>query len=682
MNRNSLRRGASLAAQSIEWVILAILLAACVPLVLLRPQTLTLIPSFSLLDGSWVLDTSYKASTGLWFGRDVAFTYGPLFQWLSSAPSRWIGLSTGSVEATWYALPLLLMVVCTFVTARLLLPEAAAFRRALLVLLAVVFWSPPDVRVAVTLLAFAIFLRLTQKVTAMTSAVVLLGVAAASICMAAFLLSADTGVYSVAALVLCGGATAITVSQRRRGRLALFVAVAVGCGALLMVLTNTVMLSPLDFKFWKSSLAIATGYRWFEPLPMVKANKRLVLESLALGMVVFGAAWFFRRPRGRWTARPAFLLSGFCLGFVMLQTSLVRSDAAHVLLGIYPIIFLCGAIALDERDGPQWLSRALPFAAVIATLALAHPFPAFRLDSVRANWQSVRHPPTECPAGFQEFDHACFPPSDAAVLSGLSVYVGLNAGFGESIAIFPYETTFGLTSRHPVAGGVMQSYLVNGDYLTTLEVAGLQKASPPFGLYFPDGIVSDALDQVPNFTRSPGVWFYLLRHYHAEASLMPAVVGLVRDDTREGRLSFATEQIGDAVGPVRVNRRSTAIDLGQIRWPAEGADFLKLRVRVNYPPWWRLRKPSRLTLVISLADGSQKPVGFVVEPDRATDVWIYPWNHYEMGRYFLPDESEWRPVEHPAVTALKLLITPHDWISVVPNSVSVERVETVRLGLK
>ena len=91
----------SFASQASEWLVLLILLAASTPPILFRRTSLTIVPPFNLLDGSWILDTSYKAAGGIWLGRDVAFTYGPLFQWLSSAPSRRIGISVGSILATW-----------------------------------------------------------------------------------------------------------------------------------------------------------------------------------------------------------------------------------------------------------------------------------------------------------------------------------------------------------------------------------------------------------------------------------------------------------------------------------------------------------------------------------------------------------------------------------------------------
>src|ERR1017187_1361702 len=128
------------------WDILAVLLLilASLPPTFLSPRSLLLIRYPNLVDGSWILDTSFKASRGVWFGRDVAFTYGPLFQWLSSAPSRWMGLSMGSVNATHYMLPLWCTFVLGYLTLRLLIPEQPAWKRFLLLLLLFVFWSPSD----------------------------------------------------------------------------------------------------------------------------------------------------------------------------------------------------------------------------------------------------------------------------------------------------------------------------------------------------------------------------------------------------------------------------------------------------------------------------------------------------------------------------------------------------------
>jgi hypothetical protein len=227
----------------------------------------------------------------------------------------------------------------------------------------------------------------------------------------------------------------------------------------------------------------------------------------------------------------------------------------------------------------------------------------------------------------------------------------------------------------------MQSYLVNGKYLTGVELAGLERAKPPFALYFPDGPLSQEIDGVPNFTRSPEVWFYLLRHYRAEGTSEPGVLGLLRDEGRDNRVILTFEKIAEPPGEVRIERRVSLIDLGQIRWPAAGADFLRLRVRVNYPVWWKLRKPSQLTLQMSFADGSHKAINFLVEPNRTGDVWVYPGDDKTMGNYFF-DESQWRPDSREPITGMKLQGAPFDWISVIPASVSVQAIEAVHMSLK
>ena len=248
--------------------------------------------------------------------------------------------------------------------------------------------------------------------------------------------------------------------------------------------------------------------------------------------------------------------------------------------------------------------------------------------------------------------------------------------------MFPYESAFGLTSRRQVAGGVLQSYLVNGGYLTGVELAGLRQANPPLALYFPDGVFSIAIDGVPNFTRGPDVWFYLLRHYRSDANPASHIGGLVRDENRDARVTLTAAKIAGPLPRVSISKRTTSVDLGVVTSAPGDTDFVKLRLAVDYPLRWRLLKPSCLTMQMSFADGSKKSVQFVVEPNRTSDVWVYPWNDKEMRRYFLPDETQWRQETRPALVKLELLITPFDWISVRPRSVSIESVDAVRLGLK
>ncbi len=676
-----LSRAAARAGKASEWIVLVCLLLATIPPVLLRHNSLTVIGELNLVDGSWIADTVYKAAHGIWLGRDVVFTYGPVYQWLASAPARWVGVSLGSIFATSQTLPWLLVVLAGFLIARLLLPETAAWRRALFLLLFVVCWAPPDLRTSYCLLAFAVFLRLVDSTAVRGRAISPRAMCAALICIVGFLISADTGLYTVAALLLRCAASAI-VRRRSAEMVAKFLFLTAVSAAVGVILVNAWMGAALDFGFWRASLAIASGYRWFEPIAMSKADKRLVLVTLAFGIVVFGVAWHWRRSSGPWTRRPAFLLGGFFLAFLMMQSALVRPDRGHVLIGIAPMLILCGAIVLEELDARLWLQIGVPSVVLLATILLAGVQFQFQPRNLLSRLHQFTRPVLACPAGLQAFDRACLTQNQAQLFSTVSAYVGARETSGAPIVVFPYETVFGLISGREVAGGVLQSYIVNGYYLNRLAIAGLQRTRPPFGLYFPDGALSVAVDSIPNFTRSPELWFYLLEHYRGDLSPFPGVIGLTADDTRAARLTMSEQQIASPLGRVRITKRSTSLDLGPVRWPDAGADFIKLRLRAHYPPWWHLRKPSKLALVISFDDGSEKSTEFLVPPNRATDVWFYPWDPHQLPNYFSSDSTWWRVPGRPSPARLTLRVNPFDWISVIPRSVEIQNVEAVRLDMR
>ena len=228
----------------------------------------------------------------------------------------------------------------------------------------------------------------------------------------------------------------------------------------------------------------------------------------------------------------------------MMQSGLVRSDAGHVTIGMYPALFLSGAILIAGWNSKPWLSRMLLVVVVVATLARANVTRPF--NSVASRWRQIVHPVVACPDGFQEIERACFPTKDAQFLTEVSTYIDEHSNAADPLLVFPYQTAFGAFSHRNVAGGVLQSYLVNGPYLSEVELQGLRKSSPPFGLYFPDGAGSVAVDGVPNFTRSPELWFYLLHHYRGQQA-PTGTVALFRDDSRDKRISLREQPIAGAL---------------------------------------------------------------------------------------------------------------------------------------
>ncbi len=152
----------------------------------------------------------------------------------------------------------------------------------------------------------------------------------------------------------------------------------------------------------------------------------------------------------------------------------------------------------------------------------------FQPSSFRYRLAQMRHPLTSCPGGFREFSGVCFTASFAEMLEVGSTYLQQHSGEHDSVVLFPYQYMFGLASGRNVAGGVLQSFLAGGPYLSQFDIDGYRRAAAPAGLYFPDGDLSIAIDEVPNFTRTPDVWFWLNRHYQSQQELSAGMFGLAQ----------------------------------------------------------------------------------------------------------------------------------------------------------
>jgi hypothetical protein len=676
------------------WDAVAILLLtlASLPATWLSPRSLLVVPDPGKFDDHWILDTPFKASHGLWFGRDVAFPYGPLFQWLCSEPSRWIGVSMASVDGFDT-----LLLWCTFLfvylTLRLLLPEQPAWKRILLLILLCVFWAPWDGRTAFDIFLLTLFLRGWYALREERIRPVVLGFGAALLCAVGFLYSADTGMYAIAGfLISLAGVALESRHESNAFRRYAFALLDFTLLAVVLVLSiNAIMAGVFNFRFWKSSLALVAVYRWNEPVQLsVQGTIRLFVALLAAGVVFLLRLVVPGDRRASIVSRMGFLLSAFVFAVFAMQSGLIRCDPAHIAFAIFPMVSFTGAVLLSFPS--RAFSAIAALAAIICSVSLAQPAPVFRLENIRERLARMRTPLTDCPMGFSQFDGVCYPAAYADILQTNVSYLQQHTGPQGSVVIFPYQYLFGIASGRNVAGGVLQSLIAAGPYLTQLDIAGMEKAAAPAGLYFPDGMatrvyvaerdLSLPVDNVPNFTRSPEIWLWIFQRYRSEQQLTPGVVALKQDDSRLGRISMQPQPLGIKSETYKVRERITLLDLGEASWPDEGADFLRLRMTVRYRPWWKLRKPERLTLVITRSDGSQNMQSFVLEPNRSSEVWFYPWTAADLGHYFDEDGSRWRTGSHPAIAHLRLWVAPLDWVSQQPDSISIDSAEAIKFSMQ
>ncbi len=687
-------RATSLWRRNWDAIAVLLLMLGSFPAVWLAQRTVTLVPNLGLIDDNWHLDSTYKALRGIWIGRDVAFTHGPIFQWLSSIPARSMPLSVGGFYATWNTLPIWCAFLFAWLALRLILPEQPPWKRFVLLLVLASFWEM-SLRTTLPVLLFVVFLRGWYGVHEGRLRSVFAGMGGSLLVAIAFLVAGDTGTYATAAWFI--SLVAVAFEMRRQEvflrKLALGLASFFAAFAVVAVVVNAFMAVPFDFKFWRESLAQVADYRWATPAAMTDQGATHLAVAFVIALTVFAfRAATRRQAAGVVSARVGFLLGAFLFGLAVMQSALVRSDIGHVIIGEFAMIFFVSVILFSLEDVASTIGVLLVLAA---SMLFSHP--VFRPSSVIRLYGELSHPRTTCPDGYNEFQQACYvEPLTPQMLDAGSKFLQQHSGASDSIFVFPYQTMFGLASRRNVAGGLMQAYTASGPDLVRIEMSGLEGRAIPAALYLPDADLSHwsstevrnwsrnylsiPVDGIPNFTRIPEVWFWMMRHYRSSESLMPGVVGLVRDDTRASRIAMQAQPIGLPAKTYAIADRESSTDIGTPTWPS-GFDFLRLRLTVHYPLWWKLRKPERLQLVIRRADGSHDLQWVVLPPNVSTEVWFYPWEAPDLAEYFDADSGKWRLNSRPAIVGLQLLATPLDWVSEQPEAITIEAADAVRLEM-
>lgn len=684
--RPVLRRFAHWILRRSDWLAMPVLLAAGVPVKFLVFGEPVAIPHANFVDDSWIVDIVYKAARGVWLGRDVIFTYGCLYQALISWPVRILGFSLGAARVLpEYAL-MWTVIVLTFATSRLLLNAEPAWKRAVFLILIVsffgAFWTF-TVRTAAVVFLFVMFLTCAERVSAGRWPLPTTSCLIGSSLVAAFLLSADTGFYSVIAFGCVFVVGALLNFRKRRAQALLKVGIAsaavfIGCGLIVNIFLGGGI---LRFRFLQDSLALVSSYRWLEASAMSGQDARIFALTAVSGLAVMLMAWFWQDPACEaLTRRPLFLLSAPLFAVTLLQTGLVRSDWYHIAVALYPTTFLALAILFGTGGIGGMRSTLLVLLAIGLVNILAGPTGTFKANVILDSYRRARNPICSRD-GLVYLDRACFGPPEGQVLSETARYLQQQTTTSDALVIYPYENLFGDAAGREVAGGVLQNYLVGGSYLVQRQLRGLEIQKPSRGLYFVDRPEVWRIDGISNFTRTPDIWLFLQSHYRAETETAPGVFTLVRDEEKAGRVQQQRVAIPEFQWTLQVRKDRKFFSLGLLNLPKD-ADFLKLTMRVRYSVWWKLRKPSRVSLFLTYTDGSRRQYDVVVQPNTDCEVWLYPWDEQELWRFFSSRELDWHGGERPQVLSSELYVEQHDAISMLPRTISILKAEAVRLTEK
>jgi hypothetical protein len=639
--------------------------------------------SLNSLDESWELDLVYKASQGVWSGRDFSFTYGPLWQYLASLLPRAAGVSAGSVFKLLYLYSHWSSYIFAFFAARLLLPTIESWRRAVFLVALVVFWLPVDARVGLAVFSFAVYIRLIEYLPIEPRAMLLRCACASGLLTVSFLMSGDAGALSAAGLsVILFSGLLLNLRHDGRARTLRFAVGTAACMPFWIMAVNTWAAGPFHFQFWMWSLRGVSAYRWLMALALAPEAASRLAYTLGVCGIIFILAWFTSDPKSdRITMRPLFLLASALFSCVALQKGVVRPSWGHLSQCMLPAISLSGMILIGYRSAVRaYASEIATLAAVALTVFFSGPTGLFGWTGVvnRVFWTAPPYP--ACPPETYYLDQACLLRHEYATFGVPSDYIQKHSGPADPIVVYPYENLFGILSRRRVSAGVLQDYFIGGEYLTNLQISTFERDRPPLGIYCTDEIVSWPVDRISNFQRTAPVWFYLQNHYVAEAEPATGVLVIRRDDARAARSQLSIHELWHESASPGV----ASLTIDPSRWGAPRTDFLRLKLRVAYSPLWKIAKPSALVATLQFSDGTSKVERLAVEPDRLADVWIYPWEEVNLSSYFRAEVSQWRPAGRPlpAVRALQLRAEPYDRLSVTPTSIEIQSIDGVELGLR
>ncbi len=242
--------------------------------------------------------------------------------------------------------------------------------------------------------------------------------------------------------------------------------------------------SPLDFHFWKTSLALVSVHRWNEPAPMSPDGAIRLLAPMVVGAALFLLRFFVPADRTVLTARTGFLLSAFVFAALSMQSGLVRSDPNHIVFGVFPIVFFSGAILFSFASPVA--SGVAALAAIACSVTFSQPPAIFQPDNIRFRLARMLHPSTTCPGGYREFDHVCYQNAFADTMQTTVGYLQQHSNEHQPVLIYPYQYLFPVAARRVEAGSVEQTFLANGKYLSKFDIDGMTRAAAPVALYFPD----------------------------------------------------------------------------------------------------------------------------------------------------------------------------------------------------
>lgn len=644
--------------------------------------------NFSLIDGSWALELPARLGRGEIAGRDFVTTYGLLYQVIHA-----LGLLVPPGDfASLYRFHGLIETLLTLLGVWLVLRlTGAPLRwRAAVYLLWASIWPPTHLAgikpigglllVAICGSALAAPSNTKGRLNSMMT-LLLWALTVPLLVLYAF----DLGIMALMALILVvlmvlvtcalSPSGSVAIATRRRALLCMTVAL-LACALSIAGLWLTNGWNQYLQDSWK----VVSGYSVTMAVGIEFRDLAVMAVGLCSGVLII--ALTCRRLRVSWrdgdaaVRRTLALLAAACFCIIWMRHGLTRSDAGHVVIALIPTLFLIGCLLpcylRAEHMRLAGAALAVPVLVLVLTIpyyvvttglrALGTPPPPF-VTWTTQRLEAVRN--LQLRGARLEINHNAMREA-TAVAQGLP---------GDSLYIWPYETSVNLAAGKLSPNYTLQSYAAHTDYLERATIARMASIPKLPVLVFTD---STAIDGVENLTRTPRIFRYLLERYELASS--PHEAFALLQERSQGNQQWQEQDL-----PVTVGNFSPGDDRSlNVNIPVDAiidcraSDLLVLRLRAAKTRFFGIGKPGRLSMTFLLSNGEQRTQNLLLPPDdEPHDVLVSASTISDplFLSIFAPGRL-WQSNER--VIGLQLKWSRLDILSVSPRIITLDRVSVLR----
>lgn len=452
---------------------------------------------FSSLDFSWQSDTVERFLHGYILGKDFVFTYGPVFQWMIAIPSIFFHVPSYLSVALFPMVGIIITCILLSFIVKQLVPKGydsvLLFAYILFVIGLVSLDQLTAVRILLPITYAMFWMRylknyLTGKKMILVAAIPsIFGLFSYDIFVSCLILS----------LLLPVGAIFFAKDKKQQ---IVFSALFLGWVIGFQLLTSLLITHNADYI--KYSLTTVHDYYYVMNVPWAKDRSNILF---VFPMILILLIPFISQSKTTPSKTKILLYVLILASLLEIKSGFIRSDAGHIIKAVYPSIittFVTLYFIAREKKGLLFLGMIL---------FILIPFKATYYNTLAPkNLALVIHASRTKPSFFDLYK---MPQNYSYTKADFDLFSNLISHNPNAVFVYPYDNFILNINGSTYNSFALQLY----DYTTSLveqkTMENLMKNPPKFIILGIDtkGVLS--LDDIPNITRNPLIFEWMLKNY-------------------------------------------------------------------------------------------------------------------------------------------------------------------------